>query len=233
MTRLGWFVAAIVPYMAITVFVAGVLYRFSIWVRSPKQPPMTLYPTHGSGTLALVREAMFFPSLYKGDKPFWLIAWSFHAALALAFVGHFRAVSGIFDRALGLRPEQLAALSLALGGLAGALLILGALLLLARRLVLTRVREISKTPDFLALLLLVAVIASGNLLRFGPTPVDLEEVRSWFASLVAFSPAVPNHGYFILHVLCAETLLFYIAFSKLMHFGGLFFSIRLIKTPAQ
>jgi nitrate reductase gamma subunit len=228
-----WFIASILPYIAIGIFAGGVIHRLSLWARSPRQPAMTLYPSEGAGTLALVKEAMFFPSLYKGDKPFWLIAWSFHAALSLAFVGHFRAVSGLFDRTLGLNAAQLSQLSLVAGGLAGGVLLVSALLLLVRRLVLTRVREISKAPDFLALFLLVAVIATGNLLRFGPSPVDLEEVRGWFASLAAFSPALPSSSYFILHLLSAELLLLYIAFSKLMHFGGFFFTISLLKAPAR
>lgn len=233
MSAARWFVVAILPYTAIGVFAGGVIHRLTVWARAPRPPAMTLYPTLGGGPLALIKEAVFFPRLYRGDRPFWLIAWSFHAALALAFVGHIRAISGLFDRWTGLGEAQLSTLSLAAGGLAGGLLLLGVLLLLVRRFVLSRVREISKVPDFLALLLLVAVISSGNLLRFGPAPVDLEEVRDWFTSLARFSPTVPSSGYFILHVFFAELLLFYLAFSKLLHFGGIFFMLPLIKTPAR
>jgi nitrate reductase gamma subunit len=108
-------------------------------------------------------------------------------------------------------------------------LIATVLLFLGRRMLVARVREISKAPDFLALLLLVAVITCGNLMRFGGAHFDLAQTRTWAASLLAFSPVVPASSAFLLHLFLAEILLLYVAFSKLMHFGGFFFTFALIK----
>jgi nitrate reductase gamma subunit len=193
---------------------------------------MTLYPTEGSGFCSLAKEALFFPSLYRGDKTMWLLSWSFHVALALAFVGHLRVLTGLFDRglaSLGIGTDGIATLSAIAGGAAGIVLGAAVLTLLLRRILVARVREISKAPDFLALLLLVAVITCGNLMRFGGTHSNLAETRVWAASLLAFSPVVPASTAFLLHLFFAELLILYFAFSKLMHFGGFFFTFSLIK----
>jgi nitrate reductase gamma subunit len=220
------------PYVALTVFACGVTYRLTVWKRTPQPGKMTLYPSEGPVLLSVVKEALLFPSLLKGDKPFWLLAWSFHVALAVAFVGHFRVVTGVIDTALvsmGLGVSTLGALSAALGSIVGIVLLATASTLLLRRLFLARVREISHPPDFLALLLVVAVIASGDAMRLSGDAVDLAQTRAWAVSLLTFSPTVPQSQAFVFHVLFAETLILYIAFSKLMHFGGFFFTFPLIK----
>ena len=91
-----------------------------------------------------------------------------------------------------------------------------------------RVREASGTPDFLALLLLIAIITTGDLMRFG-THFDLGQTRIWAWSLLSFSPVVPVSAAFLVHALLGFLLLAYIPFSKVMHFGGFFFTHALVK----
>ena len=228
-------VGGILPYLAFTTFMIGVAYRLLSWRRVKQPAVMTLYPTQGSGWKELVREALFFPSLWRGDRTLWLLAWSFHAALALAFIGHWRVVSEAIDRGaslVGLGAGTMAALSAGAGGFAGVVLLATILLFLGRRLFVTRVREISAAPDFFALLLLVAVIVTGDLLRFGASHVDLAATRAWALSLLAFSPTVALPAAVLLHLLCVELLVLYLAFSKLMHFGGFFFTFSLVKRSA-
>ena len=225
-------VGGILPYLAFTTFMIGVAYRLLAWRRVKQPALMTLYPTRGSGLGQLVREALFFPSLFRGDKTLWLFAWSFHDALALAFLGHLRVLTGAIDRGLGwfgIGAGGMAALSAVAGGFAGVVLLATILLLLGRRLLLTRVREISAVPDFFALLLLVAVITTGDLMRFGASHVDLAASRAWALSLFTFSPTVTLPSAVLLHLFCAELLVLYLAFSKLMHFGGFFFTFSLVK----
>ena len=100
----------------------------------------------------------------------WLLAWSFHVTLATAFVGHLRVLTGVLESSDGRYRAWVAEASRdsphrrrhrghrAAGGRVA---------LLARRVLVGRVREISTVPDFVALLLLVAVITSGDLMRFG------------------------------------------------------------------
>jgi nitrate reductase gamma subunit len=228
-------VAAVLPYLAIVVFLAGVTYRLALWKRLPQPGAMTLFPTRGSGVIPLAKEALLFPSLYRGDRFLWTVAWLFHAALAFAFVGHLRVLTGLLDRTmggLGMGPATVGALSTIAGGTAGILLLLALAGFLARRLVVRRVREVSTTPDFLALLLLAAVVTSGNLMRWTGSADHLGEARAWLHSLLSFAPVVPRGGGLLLHAFCAELLLLYVAFSKLMHFGGFFLTFSLTKRTA-
>lgn len=232
MSNAAFMVGGVLPYIAIVVFLIGVVIRLVGWKRVPQPGLITLYPTKGAGFKELAKEALFFPSLFRGDKTMWLLAWSFHVTLATAFVGHLRVLTGVLDRAMGgmgLGRGSIAGLSTIAGGTAGIVLLAAVVTLLARRVLVGRVREISTVPDFLALLLLVAVITTGNLMRFGTMHVGLAVTRTWAASLFTLSPAVPPYPTFLVHIFLAELLILYMAFSKLMHFGGFFFTFSLIK----
>jgi nitrate reductase gamma subunit len=224
--------AAVLPYFAVVFFIAGVLYRLAVWKRVPQPGMMTLYPTGGSGVAPLTKEALFFPSLYRGDRFLWALAWAFHVTLAIALLGHLRIVGAEVDRALsvvGVGPAPVGAMSTVVGGAAGIVLLVALCGLFGRRLLVRRVREISTAPDFMALLLLTAVVTSGNLIRWTGAADELTQARAWFASLFSLAPIVPRGSGVLLHAFCAELLLLYIAFSKLMHFGGFFFTFSLTK----
>lgn len=225
-------VGAVFSYLALAVFLAGVTHRLVTWRRLPQPAPMTLFPTKGSGLKALAKEMLLFPSLRRGDGSLWTLAWVFHVALAIAFAGHVRVVTSLADRALGslgIGPGAVAAASTIAGGAAGIVLLVTLAGLTGRRLLLPRVREISSFPDFAALLLLTTVITSGNLMRWLGSPSDLALARAWVASLISLSPQVPSGLLLLLHAFFAELLILYIAFSKLMHFGGFFLTFSLTK----
>jgi len=232
MSRTAFLIGGIFPYLAATVFLIGVVSRLRAWRRVPQPGLMTVYPTKGSGMAELAKEALFFPSLFRGDRTLWLLSWSFHVALALALIGHLRVVTALLDRGLatvGVSSSGIAAMSAIAGGGAGIVLLVTVMTLLARRLLVARVREVSTPPDFLALLLLIAVITTGNVMRFGGTHFGLAETRVWAVSLLTFSPVVPANPAFLLHAFFAELTILYVAFSKLMHFGGFFFTVALAK----
>jgi nitrate reductase gamma subunit len=59
--------------------------------------------------------------------------------------------------------------------------------------------------------------------------IDLAETREYFHSLALFSvTAMPGNPWFIAHFLLAQILIMYIPFSKILHFGGIFFSEALV-----
>ena len=140
------------------------------------------------------------------------------------FVGHIRTVTD-FPRlwaALSLTPADVDRLSGLIGGAVGDLALACGLYLLARRLVLPRLRQITRFEDFFALVLLLAVLASGQALRFGP-PVDLAPVRDYLAALATFSPRpMPDIPGFAAHFLLVQALAVYAPFGKLMHIAGVF-----------
>jgi nitrate reductase gamma subunit len=228
----AFFVGGILPYLAITVFLVGVIYRIAVWYKTPQPGKMTLFPSNGSTAGGVLAETLFFPSLFRGDKVLWLFAWFFHISLALAFIGHFRVFSGLFDSMLmgmGVSEAGIKTMSSVAGGAAGIALLATASLLFLRRLFSTRVRQISGAPDFVALLLIIAIIVTGNIMRFGAEHFDLAETRTWAASLLTLSPVIPKNGMFLTHALLAQCLIMYIPFSKIMHFGGIFFTQALVK----
>ncbi|UCH84320.1 MAG: respiratory nitrate reductase subunit gamma [Candidatus Latescibacterota bacterium] len=227
----AFFIMGVLPYMAVTVFVVGMIFRLRDWAKTPQPGKMTLFPAGDSTKKSVLSETFLFPSLFKGDKVLWSFAWLFHAMLALVFVGHIRVFTGLIDRMLmgaGMTPAHISTMSATLGGGAGIVLLATGLLLLFRRITQERVREISNIGDFFALLLLVAIIFTGDLMRFG-SHFELEQTRAWARSLVTFSPIVVNNGMFQVHLLLAMLLIIYIPFSKIMHFGGIFFTQALIK----
>ena len=215
-------VGVILPYVAVVVFVGGMLYRISTW-KKLASPPMTLFPappTEQANTINTLKEAVFFKSLFKGDRVLWFIAWTFHAVLLLIFVGHFRVFTGLIDAMLEpfLGEEGVLAMSAGAGGVAGILILLAVVLLLVRRMSIQRVREVTGGADYAALLLIGAVIVTGNMMRFGgeaephlladagaaltPTSAaaseqggakhfDLEITRDYFGALATFSFSDP------------------------------------------
>jgi nitrate reductase gamma subunit len=226
-----FFVGGILPYLAVIIFFAGMAYRIRVWIRTPQPGKMTLFPAADSTFRGVLAETLLFPSLFKGDKVLWLFSWLFHATLALVFIGHMRAFTAVIDRVLlsmGMTQAGIDTMSATSGGAAGIILLATGLLLLIRRFTIPRVREISGLPDFIAPLFLLAVIFSGNLMRLGPH-FDLEQTRVWALSLLTFSPVIPQNGTFLVHAMLAFGLIMYIPFSKILHFGGIFFTQALVK----
>lgn len=232
MSTVAFIIGGVLPYLAIGLFIVGMTFRVRVWFKAPQPGKMTLFPA-GNGTVkGMMAETLFFPSLFKGDKVLWAFAWIFHVTLALVALGHLRVVTGLIDRMLigmGMSADGVIWMSGTVGGAAGIVLLATGVLLLIRRVTMKRVREASGVPDFFALLLLVAIIATGDLMRFGGGHFDLEQTRVWAWSLLTFSPVVPHNGTFLVHALLGFLLLMYIPFSKVMHFGGFFFTHALVK----
>ena len=188
----------------------------------------------GSGKTILT-EAMLFSSLFKGDRLLWIFAWSFHAVLLLIFVGHFRVFANVDSllKGLGMSEDAIHAMSSGAGGAAGVIILAATVLLLVRRLTLPRVREITGASDYLALLLVAAIILTGNMMRFGSDHLDLALTRRYFGGLATFSgvlgAAALKNNVFLVHMCLAFLLLLCMPFSKLLHFGGIFFTHQLIR----
>lgn len=232
MNGYAWFVGGLLPYFAVVVFVAGMAYRLRAWAKTPQPGKMTLFPAPTSMARGVLAEALFFPSLFKGDRVLWTFSWLFHATLALVALGHVRVFTGLIDRVLmglGMSDAAIGTMSSTAGGAAGIVLLATGILLLVRRLGVQRAREVTKAGDFVALLLLLAVVATGDVMRFSGEHFDLALTRQWAWSLVTLSPVVPASAAFLTHALLGQLLLVYIPFSKVMHLGGIFFTQALVK----
>lgn len=237
MESVKFVVGVLLPYVAVVVFLGGIIWRFSMW-RRLAAPPMTLFPappTGGANTANAIKEALLFPSLFKGDRLLWVFAWVFHAVLALIVLGHFRVFTNI-DRVLmglGMTESSIKAMSSGAGGAAGVVILLAVVLLLLRRMTMPRVREITGPADYLALLLIGAIIITGNMMRFGAEHLDLALTREYFAGLATFAgvgeSVVLTNQVFVVHMTLAFLLILCMPFSKLLHFGGIFFTHKLVR----
>ncbi len=233
MNTFAFIVGAILPYVVVPAFIAGMSYRFYVWFKSPQPAKMTLFPAPAKDATfrEVLAEALLFPSLFRGDRVLWAFSWLFHVTLALVFLGHIRVFTWAIDRmlmAMGMSPEGIDTMSSVSGGAAGIVLMATGILLVVRRMTIPRVREITGIPDILAPLLILAIIATGNWMRF-VGHFDLEQTRVWTVSLFTFSPIIPQNGMFLLHLVLAQVLIVFIPFSKILHFGGIFFTQALIK----
>lgn len=239
METVRFFLGGVLPYVAVVVFITAMIRRINLWRKLPS-PPMTLFPapeTVGEARVNTLKEAVFFRSLFKGDRTLWGLAWAFHIVLLLIFVGHTRVftnVDGLLMK-FGMGEESISAMSAGAGGTAGVVILVAAILLLGRRLLIGRVREITGIADYLALVLIGAILVSGNMMRFGPEHMDLVPVREYFAGLAMFrgvgEAGALQNNVFLVHMTLAWLLVLYIPFSKLLHFGGIFFTHQLIRKP--
>ncbi len=230
---MDYLVFVFMPFFTLLVFILGMGFRFVTWSRTPSPGRMTLFPApkKGAGTFwGIVKESFFFSGLFRGSRWLWLFSWVFHATLALIIIGHVRVFTDFpaLWEALGINADQMSAL---FGGTAGVVIMVFAVLLIFRRAALKRVREISEFADYFALFLILAILITGNMMRFGEH-FDLELTRTYFANLFTFSLVasdIPLSSMFRLHFLLVQLLIIYIPFSKIMHFGGIFFSQSLIQ----
>jgi nitrate reductase gamma subunit len=238
MDVLRFLIGGVLPYVAALVFVIAMVFRIRSWIILPA-PSMTLFPAPSpegkANAINTAKEAVFFRSLYRGDRSLWLFAWGFHVVLALIFVGHLRVVSNADQlfMSMGMTEAGIQSMSSGTGGAARVFILVTAVVLLLRKLLIPRVKEITSVSDVLALVLIGAILITGNLMRFGAEHFDLTLTREYFASLASFGSVADaqalQNGVFLTHLGLALALLMFIPFSKILHFGGIFFTHQLIR----
>jgi nitrate reductase gamma subunit len=212
-------VFAILFYFATLLFVVGLLYRISVYARTPaplKIPTTPAPTTTGGVVLRMTREVVFFESLFKANLWTWSMGWLFHASLALVVLRHLRYFT---DPVWGW-----VALIQPFGIYAGITMLLGLCGLWARRLFVERIRYISTPSDHLWLLLLIGIAASGLLMKFA-AHTDVIAVKNYFLGLMHLNiQTLPADPLLVVHLSLLVSLLVAFPFSKLLHAPGVFFS---------
>jgi nitrate reductase gamma subunit len=232
MSIFSFFVGQIMPYMTLLIFVMGITYKIVNWNKAA-QGKITLYPAPSTWVekwKRIIKEVLVFQSLFEGNKSLWLGTWVFHLSLALIILGHARVVtdSPLVWKTLQLGQEDADALSALVGGGAGLLILIMGLYLLFRRVAIQRVKEISDGEDYVALVLILAIIITGDIMRF-MTHFDLTESRNYLRALFTFRVArIPADPAFICHFFLGQVLVIYIPFSKFLHIPGVFFAKSII-----
>ena len=199
-------VFGIYPYVALAVLVVGSVVRYD---REPY--------TWRSGSSQLLRRRQ-------------LIAGSvlFHAGVLVVFVGHLVGLLtpiGIFE-ALGVTHGFKQLMAIVVGGMAGAVALVGATMLAHRRFFDARVRAQSSFSDNLVIAILWVQLALGLL----TIPVSLghldgaEMVRlmAWAQGIFIFDPDAASyvagaHPIFKLHLFLGLTIFVIFPFTRLVH----------------
>jgi len=210
---------AILFYLATLLFVVGLLSRINTYARTPaplKIPTTPAPTTTGGVVLRMTREVVFFESLFKANLWTWSMGWLFHASLALVVLRHLRYFTEpVWGWVAFIQPFGVYAGITMLVGLAG---------LWARRLFVERIRYISTPSDHLWLVLLIAIAASGLLMKFA-THTDVIAVKNYFIGLMRLELlTLPSDVLLIVHLSLVLLLLVVFPFSKLLHAPGVFFS---------
>jgi len=213
----GFFIG--LAYLSFSIFALGIAVRIYAYLRAsvPLKIVTTPGPKNAGGVIArMSADVLLFPNLLKADKWLWAGAWLFHALLFLILFRHLR----YFVYPVPNVIVDMQTISV----YAGFLLPLPALYLLWRRMALPRALYISGVPDYFALILLIAVAATGMLVHYYAR-VYLVDVKAFVLSLMTLAPQPPPlHPIFLAHFALVCLLLMYFPFSKLMHAGGIFFS---------
>jgi nitrate reductase gamma subunit len=217
-----WFLTgfyALLFYFVTAIAVAGFIYKIVQYKNTPaplKIPTTPAPTTRGGVVLRLLREVVLFESLFKGQKWTWLFGWLFHFSLLLILLRHLRYFTEpVWTWVALLQP---------LGMYAGFTMVLGLGALWGRRLLVERIRYISRTSDHLILLLLIGIGVSGLATKF-VDHTDIVGLKQFTLGLLQFAPsALPADPMLLIHLLLVAILILLLPFSKLLHIPGLFFS---------
>jgi nitrate reductase gamma subunit len=263
-SALALVIGVIVPYIAVAIFVVGVIYRFINWANSavPLKVPTTcgqayslpfikrnIYDrfdspyTKWETAVRMLLEIFFFRSLLRNTRYYldrqaqkdarwlWLFGIMFHYTLLMVLIRHTRfflqPVPDIVELASNL--EAFKGVFIPSVYISGVAIVAALAALWFRRIFLSRERTLSLPSDHFALILLLSITISGNLMRYF-IKVDLEKVKILIMDLMSFridsavQVASTLEPMFYVHFLLASLLLAYFPFSKLMHAGGILFS---------
>ncbi len=200
------FIFGIYPYIALAVLLIGSVARYE---RDPF--------TWKSASSQLLRRRW----LRWGSVPF-------HVGVLTIFAGHF---FGLLTplwliEALGISHEAKQVLAMSVGGVAGALALLGGLILLTRRLTDPRIRATSSGMDIAILSLLVLQLCLG----LSTIPVSLQHLDGvemvkfmrWAQGIFILDPQAADYTagaspVFQIHILVGLTLFMLFPFSRLVH----------------
>jgi nitrate reductase gamma subunit len=210
---------ALLFYVATAILVIGVARKIYIYARTP-QPlkiPTTPAPTTRLGVAArMVREVTVFESLFKSNKWTWLFGWIFHFCLFVEIIWHLRYFT---EPVLTFLPWMQWFINFTGYGM-----VLGLLGLWGRRFLVDRVRYISSPSDHLMLALLVAIGASGLVMKY-LVHTDIVAVKTFFLGLMTFQwQSLPADPVLLIHLTLVAILMIIFPVSKLLHAPGVFFS---------
>jgi nitrate reductase gamma subunit len=206
MDRLEFLLWIVLPYAAITVFVAGHIWRY-------RRDQFTW----GTRSTQLLEGRQLRPAILL-----------FHLGLLAVLGGHFVGllIPASLTEALGVTEDMYHLGSVAAGSLFGAVTIIGFVWLIVRRESTPRVRATTSVVDRMTYVLLLVVMSLGMMATLGPNLIDggydyRETVSPWFRGLFVLNPDLEliTSAPFVyrFHAVAAFLLFALWPFSRLVH----------------
>lgn len=203
---MNFFLFQILPYLALAVFILGCLLRFD---RDP-------YSWRSKSSQLLRRKQLMMGSVF------------FHVGILVVLAGHAVGLLtpiAVFD-ALGIPHGAKQVLAMVVGGVAGALCLVGLLMLLHRRLFDVRIRATSSFADIAVLFLLLGQLILGLCtITVSMNHLDGHEMvkfMEWAQHIVTFRSGAADfvadvHPIFKAHLTLGLLLLVAFPFTRLVH----------------
>jgi nitrate reductase gamma subunit len=206
MSRIELLLWVVLPYAAITVFVAGHIWRY-------RRDQFTW----GTRSTQLLEGRHLRPAILM-----------FHLGLLAVFGGHFVGllIPKAWTEAAGVSEDMYHLASVGAGAFFGAVTIIGFVWLIARRESSPRVRATTSTVDRMTYVLLLVVMTLGMIATLGPNLIQggyhyRETVSPWFRGVFMLSPDVnlitSAPLVYQLHAVAAFLLFALWPFSRLVH----------------
>jgi len=212
-------VYALLFYVATILMVVGTAMKVLKYATTPAPLKIPVSPAPRTQTgvvMRMMREVLFFQSLFKSNKWIWVFGFAFHWGMLLVLLRHLR----YFTQPVWAWVELIQPV----GVLAGFVMVAGLGGLLARRIFQERIRYISDPSDYLMLLLLLLIAASGLMMKF-VSHTDIIMVKSFMLGLLRFQiGTMPTTFALLVHLGSVALLMIIFPISKLMHAPGLFFA---------
>ena len=231
MDVIEYILAYITPYLALIVFVGGLIYQVYRWgQKSPVPAHLSLFPRPDSrqGRLVDTLIDMFtMKGLFRVNRVLWAGGFIMHLGLLFTFAGHIRAFTDFYFlwRLLDWGPERQHTFSAVAGTIAGLLFCIPLVYLLLRRWS-GAMKWLSTPEDFFVLFLLIAIGLTGFHMRL-LRDVQVQQLHRFFQGLASFNwqPAPLSAGTsFTYHFAFVQLLMIYFPFGKLTHTIGSLFS---------
>jgi nitrate reductase gamma subunit len=219
------FLYGVFPYIALVLFVGGVLYRLWGWLSAGGLTGLYSVAVKayswgfGERLGEVLKRVFLLYTLTMSDRLLLVGSFLFHWGIWIALLGHLSMI--VPPEEFGMSKDLHKAIALYVGGTAGVLSLAGLALLLIRRVARPDVRRLSFLDDWFALVLLFALVALGNYQTLVLHPPYVETVAPWVQSVLMGSPRLDLAAQWDvatkIHVFLALLFIAYVPFGKLIH----------------
>ncbi len=211
-----YFVEVVLLYIAILVFIVGVVYKIWKWATAPKNLPWGLFPAPSlAGQIKeIVLENVIQKSVLEYNRALWPGTWCLHMGINFTILAMVLLILGF---TFGL-----------LFKISWMLMLIGAVYLLTARSALKHVRILSTSVSYFNLLLLLSIAACFAYIDLSNI-VGAVHFKKFLLGVLTFKPVLINQPAFIVNLILLEFFLVYMPFSAMMHVISKFFTFHTIK----